>query len=131
MPRHRAHPDERRRWLTPVANYRGVIAAIHHMGIEPRQITALGAWQSGAAERFANTARYDLPNHVIAPNEGRLQRLLACFASYYLNDRTRLSLKRDSPAVRAVESKLDAAVEVNALRGLGGLHRRGDWRRAA
>ena len=77
-----------------------VITAIRHMGIEPKQITARSPWQNGVAERFVSTARRELLDHVIVLNEKHLQRLLAGFASYYLNDQTHLSLKRDAPAVR-------------------------------
>ena len=41
-----------------------------------------------------------------------LQRLLVCFASYYVNDRTHSSLEKDAPAMRAVESKPHPAAEV-------------------
>jgi transposase InsO family protein len=108
-----------------------VLAAIRHMGIEPKQITARSPWQNGVAERFVNTARRDLLDHVIVLNEKHLQRLLAGFASYYLNDRTHLSLKKDAPAVRAVESKPHPAAEIIALPRLGGLHHRYAWRCAA
>ena len=64
-------------------------------------------------------------------NEKRLQRLLACFASYDLDARTRLCLKKDPPAMRAGETKPEPAAEVIALPRLGGLHHRYAWRRAA
>ena len=108
-----------------------VLTAIRHMGIEPKQITARSPWQNGVAERFVSTARRDLLDHVIVLNEKHLQRLLAGFASYYLNDRTHLSLKKDAPAVRVVEPKPHPAAEVIALPRLGGLHHRYAWRRAA
>jgi hypothetical protein len=37
-----------------------VLTAIHHMGIEPKQIAARSPWQTGVAERFVSTARRDL-----------------------------------------------------------------------
>ncbi len=108
-----------------------VLTAIRHMSIEPKQITARSPWQNGVAERFVGTARRELLDHVIVLNEKHLQRLLACFASYYPNDRTHLSLEKDAPAVRAVESKPHPAAEIIALPRLGGLHHRYAWRRAA
>jgi transposase InsO family protein len=108
-----------------------VLTAIRHMSIEPKQITARSPWQNGVAERFVSTARRDLLDHVIVLNEKHLQRLLAGFASSYLNDRTHLSLEKDTPAVRVVEPKPHAAAEVIALPRLGGLHHRYAWRRAA
>jgi transposase InsO family protein len=108
-----------------------VLTAIRHMSIEPKQIAARCPWQNGVAERFVGTARRDLLDHVIFLNEKHLQRLLAGFASYYLNDRTHLSLKKDAPAVRVVEPKPHPAAAVIALPRLGGLHHRYAWRRAA
>ena len=108
-----------------------VLAAIRHMGIAPKQITARSPWQNGVAERFVNTARRDLLDHVIVLNEKHLQRLLACFASYDLGERTHLSLTEDAPAVRAVESKPHPAAEIIALPRLGGLHHRYAWHCAA
>ncbi len=71
MPRRPAHPDERQRWRTLLANHREVIAAIHHLGSTPKQITARSPWQNGVAERFVSTARRELLDHVIVLNEKR------------------------------------------------------------
>jgi len=78
-----------------------------------------------------STARRGLLDHVIVLNEKHLQRLLACFASDDLDDRTHLSLKKDAPAVRVVESKPHTAAEIISLPRLGGLRHRYAWRRAA
>jgi hypothetical protein len=75
------------------------------LGITPVQITARSPWQNGVAERFVSTARRDLLDPVIVLNEKQLQRPLAGFASYDLNDRTHLSLEKDAPAVRVAEPK--------------------------
>jgi transposase InsO family protein len=131
MPRRPIDPDDRQRWHTFLANHREVIAAIHHMGIEPKQITARSPWQSGVAERFVGTARRGLLDHVTVLNEKHLQRFLACSALYYLNDRTHLSLTKDAPAVRVVESTPQPAAESIARPHLGGLHHCDAWRRAA
>ena len=97
-----------------------VLTAIRHMSIEPKQITARSPWQNGVAERFVSAARRDFLDHVIVLNEKHLQRLLAGFASYYLNDRTHLSLKKETPAVRLVEPKPHPAAEVIAYLALAG-----------
>jgi hypothetical protein len=78
-----------------------------------------------------STARRDLLDHVIVLNEKHLQRLLAGLVSYFLNDRTHLSLEKDAPAVRVVEPKPHPTAEIIALPRLGGLHHRYAWRRAA
>ena len=108
-----------------------VLAAIGHMGIRAKQITVRSPWQNGVAERFVRTARRDLLDHVIVLNEKHLQRLLARFRDYYLEDRTHLSLERDAPSMRAVEPKPYPAAKVIALPRLGGLHHRYGWRHAA
>ena len=105
--------------------------AIRRLGMEPEQITGCSTWQNGVAERFVSTARRGLPDHVIVFNEKQLQRPLACFASYYRNDNAHLSLKKNAPAVRAVESKPHPAAEIVARPRLGGIHHRDAWRRAA
>jgi hypothetical protein len=63
-------------------------------------------------------------DRVIALNDKLLQRLLAGFASYCLNDRTHLALEKDTPVVRVVDPKPHAAAEVIARPRLGGLHHR-------
>jgi putative transposase len=93
--------------------------------------TARSPWQNGVAERFVSTARRDLLDRVIVLNEKHLQRLFAGFASYYLKDRTHLSLDKGTPALRVVEPKPHPTAEVIALPRLGGLHHRYAWRRAA
>ena len=92
-----------------------VLTTIHHLGIAPKQITDRSPWQNGVAERFVGTARRDLLDHVIVLNAKHLQRLLARFASYYLNDRTHVFLKKDAPAMRVVEPRPHPATEIIAL----------------
>ncbi len=75
-------------------------SANQRMGIKPKQITARSPWQNGVAERFLGTARGDPLDHVIVLNEKQLQRLLAGFVSYDLDDGTHLSLTKDAPAMR-------------------------------
>ena len=101
-----------------------VLTAIHRLGITPKQITARSPWQNGVAERFVSTARRDFLDHVFVLNQKHLQRLRAGFASYYLNDRTHLALKKDARHLRVVEAKPDPAAEVIGLPRLGGLHHR-------
>lgn len=108
-----------------------VLAAIRHMGIRAKQITAGSPWQNGVAERFVSTARRDLFDHVIVLNENHLQRLLASFRDYYLYDRTHLSLEKDAPATRTVEARPHPDADVIAHPRLGGLHHRYGWRQAA
>ncbi len=106
-------------------------AAIRRVGVCPTQITARSPWQNGVTERFVSTARRELLDHVIVLNEKHLQRLLAEFAGYYLDDRTHLTLAKDAPATRAVESKSNPQAAIVAHPRLGGLHHRYAWRAVA
>jgi transposase InsO family protein len=108
-----------------------VLAAIEHMGIQRKQITAYSPWQNGVAERWVQTARRDLLDHTIVFSERQLQRLLTEFLAYYHEDRTHLGLSKTTPAMRRVAANpaVDAAVVAHPR--LGGLHHRYEWRQAA
>jgi len=108
-----------------------VPAAIRRMGVCPKQITARSPWQNGVAGRFVCTARHEFLNRVVVLNAKHLQRLLAEFAGYYLDDRTHLTLAKDAPATRAAESKPDPQAVTAAHPRVGGLHHRCAWRAAA
>jgi hypothetical protein len=59
-----------------------VLAVIEHMGIRRKQITPCSPWQNGAAERWVETVRHDLLDHVIVLNARHLHRLLSEFVAY-------------------------------------------------
>jgi putative transposase len=52
-------------------------------------------------ERWVESCRRDLLNHVISVNGKHLKRLLAEYVRYYHEDRTHLGLAKDTPAGRA------------------------------
>jgi hypothetical protein len=109
-----------------------VLAAIANMGIRAKQIAARSPWRNGVAERWVETVRRDLLNHVIVLNERHLQRLAAHLVAYCHDDRTRLSLEKQTPAVRTAATKpRTAAATVIALPRPGDLHHRCEWRAAA
>ena len=60
--------------------------------------------------------------HLIVIDEQHLRRILASYFDYYHRSRTHLSLGKDSPVHRLVESA--KAGEVIALPQVGGLHHR-------
>ena len=108
-----------------------VLAVIEHMGIKRKQITPRSPWQNGVAERWVQTARRDLLDHVIVVNERHLQRLLTEFAAYYHDDRTHLALAKETPARRSVSISRSVADEIVAYPRVGGLHHRYERRAAA
>jgi len=83
-------------------------------------------WQNGIAERWVESCRRDLLDHVIALDERHLRRLLSQYVSYYHEDRTHLGLFKQTPAGRA---RSMAQGQVISQRRLGGLHHR--YQRAA
>ena len=59
-----------------------------------------------------------------------LRSILSAYLDYYHNDRTHLSLGKDTPFGRAVEKRPENG-KVVALPRLGGLHHRYEWQEAA
>ncbi len=70
-------------------------------------------------------------NHVVVINEVHLIRLVRAYISYYHEDRTHLSLKKDTPNWRPVKKRPSEGAKVVSLPRVGGLHRRYDWSEAA
>jgi hypothetical protein len=68
---------------------------------------------------------------VILLNEDHLRRLLREFVAYYNNDRTHLSLGKDSPERRGVCPRSSPTAPIRALPRIGGLHHRYEWAQAA
>ena len=101
-----------------------------------QQIEALGItevlgaprspWQRAYVERIIGSIRRDCLDHVIVFNQSSLRRILRSYLDYYHESRTHLSLDKDAPVPRAVQS----AGRIVAIPQLGGLHHRYD-RRAA
>ena len=54
-------------------------------------------WQNGVAERWVESCRRDLLDHIIALNELHLKRLLKEYVAYYHEDRTHLGLRKETP----------------------------------
>jgi putative transposase len=79
-------------------------------------------WQRAYVERVIGSIRRECLDHVIVLGEESLRRTLRSYFSYYHRSRLHLSLERDSPESRSVQSigKIVAFPEV------GGLHHRYD-----
>jgi transposase InsO family protein len=103
-----------------------VPVAARSMKIQTVQTSYQSPWQNGVAERWVESCRRDLLDHVIAINERHLKRLFSDYVRYYHEDRTHLGLGKETPGGR-VPSIVEGPVV--ASRRLGGLHHR--YNRAA
>ena len=103
-----------------------VPAVVRSLAIVPLRTSFESPWQNGVAERWIQSCRRDLLDHVIAGNERHLKRLLSEYVRYYHEDRTHLSLGKGTPGRR---SHSVAPGRVLSNEWLGGLHHR--YNRAA
>jgi putative transposase len=100
-----------------------VLAAIKAMGSKPKRTSFRSPWQNGVAERWMESCRRDLLDHVIVLNERHLKRLLSEYVRYYHEDRTHLGLNKQTPDGR-IRSANRGRVIAHAR--VGGLHHRYD-----
>jgi putative transposase len=100
-----------------------VPTAIRSMKIKCVRTSLRSPWQNGFAERWVESCRGDLLDHVIALNEAHLRRLLSDYVRYYHEDRTHLGLRKETPAGR-IRSQVSG--RITARERLGGLHHRYD-----
>jgi len=94
------------------------IRRLEAMGIRDRPSSARSPWQNGHAERLIGSIRRDCLDHVVVFGERHLRHLLNSYQRYYNEVRTHLSLQKDAPISRAVQS----AGRVIPVPLLGGLH---------
>ena len=88
------------------------------MGIRDRPIAPRSPWQNGCAERLIGSIRRDCLDHVAVFGERHLRHLLKSYQKYYNEARTHLSLQKDAPVPRTVQTVGQAL----AAPILGGLH---------
>jgi transposase InsO family protein len=100
-----------------------VPVAVRSMKMSPVQTSFASPWQNGVAERWVESCRRDLLDHVIALNEHHLKRLLSEYVRYYHEDRTHLGLRKGTPDYR-IRSR--GSGQVLSQDRLGGLHHRYD-----
>jgi putative transposase len=87
------------------------------------QISFESPWQNGVAERWVESCRTDLLDHLIAVNERHLKRLLSEYVRYYHEDRTHLGLGKGTPLAR-IPSAISGRIVSHER--VGGLHHRYD-----
>jgi putative transposase len=98
-----------------------VPVAVRALKISPLRTAFESPWQNGIAERWVESCRRDLLDHVIAVNESHMKRLLGEYVRYYHEDRTHLGLSKKTPNGRA--RSVDSGRVLTQDR-LGGLHHR-------
>src|SRR5271169_3657284 len=94
------------------------ILRLQAMGIRDRPTAARSPWQNGYAERLIGSIRRDCLDHVVVFGERHLHHLLESYQRYYNEARTHLSLSKDAPVSRAVQT----VGSIIAKPLLGGLH---------
>jgi transposase InsO family protein len=99
--------------------YGGVfIRRLRSMGIRDRPTSPRSPWQNGYAERLIGSIRRECVDHIIVLGERHLRHVLLSYMQYYNEVRTHLSLNKDAPAPRPVQS----AGHILRRPILGGLH---------
>jgi transposase InsO family protein len=94
------------------------IRRLRAMGIRDRPTAPRSPWQNGYCERLIGSIRRECLDHIVVFGERHLRHLLRVYANYYNRTRTHLSLHKDSPTSRAVES----FGRILPVPILGGLH---------
>jgi len=97
------------------------------MDTEEVLIAPHAPWQNPFCERLIGSIRPECLDRLIVLNEAHLRRILSQYFAYYHEDRTHLSLERNSPVPRQVEQP--AVGRVVSLPRVAGLHHR--YRRVA
>ena len=94
------------------------IQRLRAMGIRDRPTAPRSPWQNGHSERLIGSIRRDCLDHVVVFGELHLRHLLRSYAKYYNQARTHLSLNKDAPVLRAIQT----IGRILPLQILGGLH---------
>jgi hypothetical protein len=95
-----------------------VPAAVRSLGIEAIQTSFESPWQNGVAERWIESCRRELLDHIIALNERHLRRLLFDYVRYNHEDRTHLGLGKGTPAGRICSANAGRVISCDRLAGL-------------
>src|SRR3989449_6023448 len=101
---------------------------VQGMSIQEVLTAARSPWQNPFAERVIGSIRRECVNHVIVLGEWHLRWTLKRYFRYYLDSRTHLSLDKDAPNPRTIQSP--ERRNIVQIPEVGGLHHRYE-RRAA
>jgi transposase InsO family protein len=94
------------------------VRRVRAMGIRDRPTAPRSPWQNGYAERLIGSIRRECIDHVIVFGERHLRHLLRSYLNYYNETRPHLSLDKDAPVSRAIQT----VGRIFARPLLGGLH---------
>jgi transposase InsO family protein len=94
------------------------IRRLRTLGIRDHPTSPRSPWQNGYAERLIGSIRRECLDHVVVFGERHLRHLLLSYTDYYNAVRTHLSLSKDAPTLRSVQS----VGRIYARSVLGGLH---------
>ena len=94
------------------------VRRVRAMGIRDRPTSPRSPWQNGYAERLIRSIWRECIDHVIVFDECHLRHLLRSYLNYYNETRTHLSLDKDAPVSRAIQT----VGRIFARPVLGGLH---------
>jgi len=104
---------------------------VKNMGIKEVISAPQSPWQSPFVERIIGSIRRECTDHVIVLNEDHMRNILSSYFEYYHNDRTHLSLGKDTPNGRPIQHRPVGKCNIIDLPRIGGLHHRYEWRKAA
>ena len=91
---------------------------VRSIGIRDRPTSPRSPWQNACAERLIGSIRRECVDHIVVFSERHLRHVLLLYMNYYNGTRTHLSLHKDAPISRAVET----AGRILCREILGGLH---------
>lgn len=91
---------------------------LRSLGFRDHPTSPRSPWQNGYAERLIGSIRRECLDHIVVFGERHLHHVLSSYMSYYNNTRTHLSLGKDAPIRRLVQTV--GCIQVQPL--LGGLH---------
>jgi transposase InsO family protein len=104
---------------------------LKNMGIREVISAPQSPWQNPFVERVIGSIRRECTDHIIVCSEDHLRNVLSSYFEYYHNDRTHLSLGKDTPNGRPVQRKPVGKCKIIGLPRIGGLHHRYEWKKAA
>jgi len=104
---------------------------VKNMGIKQVLSAPQSPWQNPFVERVFGSIRRECTDHVIVLNEDHLKNILSSYFEYYHNDRTHLSLEKDTPRGRPIQHRPVGKCKIIDLPRVGGLHHRYEWKEAA